>query len=121
MNRLRLLLCVLTLITILYSCDKDDDNQIQFDQKKAEVIIGKIAKVTIKGSEATYTVVSSDPKIATAQIVSKEITVTGVKEGNVVLTVTSKSGKTGKIAVSVIKDPYEAVKTPVSTDQNGSR
>ncbi|MDP4277992.1 MAG: hypothetical protein Q8914_10240 [Bacteroidota bacterium] len=115
MDRLRLLLCVLTLIAILYSCDKEDDNQVQFDQNKAEVIIGKTTNVTIKGSEATYTVVSSDAKIATAQLVSKEITVTGVKEGNVVLTVTSKSGKTGKIAVSVIKDPYEAVKADAKT------
>lgn len=116
MNKLKYLLCLLVLVPSLYSCDKDDDNnQVQFDKSKVEVIIGKTAKVSVKGDEASYTVKSSDSTIAKAQIVSKEITVTGVKEGKAIITVTSKSGKTGKFTASVVKDPYQAIKADTKT------
>jgi Bacterial Ig-like domain (group 2). len=109
-------LCGLALISALYSCDKnDDDNGLSFSKSKVEIVIGKTSKVTIKGTDSVYTVISSDSKIATAQVAAKEITVTGVKEGKATLTVTGKSGKVGKIALYIIKDPYLEAKADAKT------
>jgi hypothetical protein len=116
MNNFKYLLCALVLIPTLYSCDKDnDDSGVSFDKSKTSIIIGKTSKVTINGTEASYTAVSSDTKTATVQLSGKEMTVTGVKEGSAVITVTAKSGKTGKVAVSVIKDPYATAKADTKT------
>lgn len=110
MKKLKYLLCAMALIPALFSCDKNDDDNVTFDKSNISVVIGKTSKVTIKGTEASYTAVSSDITKATVQLTSKEVAVTGVKEGSAIITVTAKSGKTGKIAVTVIKDPYEAAK-----------
>jgi len=115
MKNFKLLFCLLTLIPFLSSCEKDDDNSLSFNKNKVSIIIGKSEKITINGGDGTYTIKSSDEMIVTAKLATKEITVTGVKEGNAVVTVTDKSGKTGKLTVSVIKDPYASVKADAKT------
>lgn len=111
MKNLKFLLCTLVLVPALMSCDKnEDDNSVSLSKTILEIVVGKTSKVIINGTEASYTVATSDAKIATAQLATKDITITAVKEGSATLTVTSKSGKVGKIAVKVVKDPYLAAK-----------
>lgn len=104
MKNLKYLLCSLALIPALYSCDKNDDNSVKFDKSSVSVVVGKTSKVTINGTEASYTAVSSDTTIAKATIAAKEVTLSGIKEGKAVVTVKAKSGNTGKVAVTVTKN-----------------
>ena len=85
------------------SCDNDDDedNGLKFNPGKAEVEVGKTASVVVSGGVETYTVASSDAKIATVKVDKSTITVTGVSKGSATITVTDKNKLAGTIAVTV--------------------
>ncbi len=86
------------------SCDKDDDNktsQLSFSATKTEVQVGKTAEVTVKNGTQTYTVKSSDEKIATVKVDKATVTVTGVAAGTATITVTDKNSLTGTFTVEV--------------------
>lgn len=97
-------LTLVGLAIILTSCDGDDDdnkNALKFNPAKAEVEVGKTALITVSGGVETYTVVSSDVKIATVKVEKSSITVTGVSKGTATIAVTDKNKLTGTIAVTV--------------------
>ncbi len=110
MKSFKLVLFYLVLIPFLSSCDDDDDDNLTFDKNNIGMIVGQSLNVAVKGGDGTYTVKSSDDKIATAKISDKNVVINAVKEGNVSFTINDKSGKKGSISVIVKKDPYEAVK-----------
>ncbi|MFA6336007.1 MAG: hypothetical protein WCX48_10755 [Bacteroidales bacterium] len=115
MKKLKIFICLAALIAPFFASCTKDDADIKFSKKNVEIIIGKTEKITISGGESPYTVASSDATIASATIADKEITLTSIKKGNVIVTVTDKAGKTGKLSVAAINDPYEALKADSKT------
>ncbi len=90
----------------LTSCEEDnEDNVITLSKSKIGIYVGTSEKITISGGSEPYKVESSDNEVATASVSSKEITVTGVKEGNVNVIVTDKNGKKATLEVIVAEDP----------------
>ncbi len=86
------------------SCEKNDDNktsQLSFSATKTEVQVGKTASVTVKNGTQTYTVKSSDEKVATVKVDKANITVTGIAAGTATVTVTDKNNLTGTFTVVV--------------------
>lgn len=112
MKSFKLLYCLLLSIPFMTSCNNDDDNNsVSFDKSQVSLIISKSDTISVKGSDSIYTAISSDTTIAKIKkIATRKMTVTGKKAGNVIVTVKTKDGKTGQIAVSVIADPFAAVK-----------
>lgn len=107
---LRMMLLVIYCLTsyVLVSCDNDDKPDLKVSTDKVEVTAGKTVTVTVSGGTAPYTVISSDVKIATAMPTKNAITITGIKEGSVIITITDRKRFTGKVAVTVKENP----KTP---------
>lgn len=92
------------------SCGDDDEpnNILKFSAEKVEVAPSKTATVTIKGGAAPFTVASSDSKVASASVSGSTITVTGVKAGNAIISVSDKSKLSGKFTV-IVKDGASAL------------
>ncbi len=115
MKSLKFFVCLAAIVApFMSSCEKEDKG-LSFDKNKVEIIISKTDKVNVSGGVAPYTVVSSDATIATAAISGKEITLSGIKKGNVSIVVTDKAGKKGNLSVSIIEDPYTAMKADPKT------
>lgn len=99
-----MLACVFTMA--ITSCDNDDEPkgpELKFAPANVAVAPGATATVTVSGGTAPFTVVSSDAKIATTKADKNTITVTGIKEGTVTITVTDAKQIKGKFAVTVKK------------------
>lgn len=62
---------------------------------------GTIINVTINGGTEPYAVTSANDAIATATIVGKIMTITGIAAGTVTLTITDAEGNSGQIVVNV--------------------
>ncbi len=99
-----MLACVFAMA--ITSCDNDDDPEgpeLKFDPANVAVAPSATATVTVSGGTAPFTVASSDDKIATAKADKSTITVTGVKEGTAIITVTDAKQIKGKFVVTVKK------------------
>jgi hypothetical protein len=72
-----------------------------FTPTKAEVAIGKTGTVKIAGGSAPYTILVGDITIATATVDKETITISGVKAGTTLITVTDKDKVTAKFDVVV--------------------
>jgi uncharacterized protein YjdB len=108
MKKLSFLLSVfiLSAVSSLISCDKDDDKSLSFNPVTVEVETGKTADVTVSKGVTPYTATSGDSKIATVEIDKTNkslIKITGVKEGSTTITVQDKDKTSGKILVKVVK------------------
>lgn len=97
-------LCCLATFSMV-ACDDDDDNTItaslKLSQTSATINPAATTTVTVSNGTSPYTVASSDSKVATAKVDKTTITITGVKEGTAVITVTDKNKFSGKVAVTV--------------------
>lgn len=109
MKKLSYLLCLLIAGIGFTACDEKSKN-LTFDQNSVEVIITQTAVVKISGGIAPYTAKEADKTIATATIDKSEMTIKGLKEGQTTIDVSDKDGKSGKVIIKVIKDPYETDK-----------
>lgn len=87
------------------SCKRDRSAEMKFNPAAVEVSVGKTATVAINNGKQPFTVKSSDEKTATAKVERNIMTVTGVKEGKAVITVTDKNKHTGSVAISVKATP----------------
>lgn len=96
------------------SCTKDNAD-IKFSSKSVEMVVSVSDKVTVSGGEAPYTVASSDATIVTATISEGEITLNALKVGQAIITVTDKTGKTGKLSVTTRNDLYTSLKDDSKT------
>ena len=91
--------------TLLFaSCsDDDDDKNLSFDKDAIEIIVGQTETITVKNAKGVLTILS-DKKTASA-VVSEDaddkVVITGIAEGETVVTVTDKAGKTDTIKVTV--------------------
>lgn len=93
-----------TLACLLFvACEKDDKKVLTFNPSKVEVEVGKTASVTVGKGVVPYTADPADKTIATTAVDKSTITVTGVKEGTTIITVTDKEKTSGKISVTVKK------------------
>jgi len=115
MKNLKIFICLATLVAPFFTSCSKDNADIKFSKKNVEIIIGKTEKVTISGGESPYTVASSDATVASVAIAQSEMTLTSIKKGNVIITVTDKAGKIGKLNVAAIEDPYAAIKADTKT------
>ena len=108
-----MMLCCLFTMTMA-SCDKDDDEStLKFTPAKVEVAVGSTASINISGGTEPYIITSSDIKTATATVAQNVITLTGVKAGAAIITVTDKKKQRGKLAVTV-----KAAATGLSFDKS---
>jgi hypothetical protein len=73
-------------------------------------------KITLKGTNKTYTVKVANSKIASVKKSGKTITITGKKTGSTVLSVKVKNGKTLKCKIAVKNHSYNEA---VMNDSNG--
>jgi uncharacterized protein YjdB len=108
MKKAIFLLSVFTLsaVSILTSCDKDDDKSLSFNPGTVEVEIGKTVDVTISKGVTPYTAESGDSKIATVKVDETNkslVKITGVKEGSTTITVKDREKTSGQILVKVVK------------------
>ena len=86
------------------SCSDDDDNTpaIKFKPSIVTVAVGGTQNVAVAGGDGTYTVKSSDDKIATVTLDKTTITVKGVKAGKATVLVTDSKKVTGSLSVTVV-------------------
>ncbi len=86
------------------SCSDDDDDTVTLktNPEKIEILTEKTGEAKITNGATPYTVVSSDVKLATAKVDKDVITVTGVKEGKVIINITDKNNSKGKLEVTVL-------------------
>jgi hypothetical protein len=102
------------LITMVFalsfaSCDKDDDSNnnisgiFKFSPNPASAEVGKTANITISGGTAPYAITIGDSLIAKATVTNNIITVTGIKEGSTMITVSDKNKNMGKLNVNISK------------------
>lgn len=86
------------------SCSDDDDDTVTLktNPEKIEVLTAKTGEAKITNGVSPFTVASSDDKLATAKVDKDVITVTGVKEGKVIITITDKNNSKGKLEVTVL-------------------
>ena len=106
MNKLKVLMSVLLAATIFAACSSDDDDVtpvLKFDSATVEVAVEGETIVTVTEGTAPFTITVSedDAKFATAEVEESKITVTGVAEGEVTITVTDKDGVKGDIKVTI--------------------
>ncbi len=93
----------------LVSCKKDKNDSadpklvdLKLSSTQVDVAATETAKVEITSGSGTYSVLSSDEAIATAEVKDKSVVVAGVKAGEAKVTVTdTKSKQTQEIAVKV--------------------
>ncbi|MDR2586395.1 MAG: hypothetical protein LBC84_09325, partial [Prevotellaceae bacterium] len=108
---------------IVTGCKKED-NPIPptFSPDIVSVVEGNVATVAIMAGVEPFTVQSTSSSIATAAVSGKTITITGVAEGNVSITVTGGDGASAKLAVVVAKKAANAPAlstTAVELDEEG--
>ena len=131
MKNLRFLTLGLTLIALLFTaCKKDDNNggeqapqRLTLEKSAVTVKQTESAIVRITAGNGGYKVESADKNIATAAIEQNNVKITAIAEGQTTLTVSDAKGQKAAIAVTVESniDPSErlSVENQVLTLVNG--
>jgi len=109
---------------VFASCDNDDNKKpasLKFSETAVNVNPGQSASVTVDNGTAPYNAVVSDEKIATVKVDSKTLTVSGVKEGVALVSVSDSLGLKGSITVNVKNTllDVDKVSVTVGTDKEG--
>nr|WP_314552356.1 leucine-rich repeat domain-containing protein [uncultured Capnocytophaga sp.] len=117
MKNLRFLTLGLTLIALLFTaCKKDDNNggeqapqRLTLEKSAVTVKLTESAIVRITSGNGDYKVESADKSIATAAIEQNNVKITAVAEGQTTLTVADVKGQKATIAVTIESniDPSE--------------
>ena len=95
---------------------KDDYVDLSLSSSSVSVETGSSTTVNITRGNGDYTVTSSAPAIATANVSNALITINGVAAGTAVVTVTDKGRKEATINVTVTEPPVVAVDLVLSED-----
>jgi len=89
------------------SCNDDDDNSspegLTVTPDKIDLKVGETDSVKVTNGIPEYAVISADTAIAKVSINKDIIKITGVKEGNVEITVSDKLRTSAKVNVTVDK------------------
>jgi len=104
-------LTIAVMAIIFTGCSKDDEKAPIYPTFSPDIVSvteGSSANATILTGVEPFTVNSSSNAIATASVDGKTITITGVSDGAVNITVTGKDGGSSKLAVSVAKKALNA-------------
>lgn len=117
MKNLRFLTLGLTLVALLFTaCKKDDNNggeqapqRLTLEKSAVTVKLTESAIVRITSGNGDYKVESADKSIATAAIEQNNVKITAVAEGQTTLTVADVKGQKATIAVTIESniDPSE--------------
>lgn len=105
------------------ACDNDNDEnesgKLKFSQSQAEMEKGKTVRVLVKNGTAPFTAKSGNDAVLTAKVSKDTITLTGIAEGAVSVTVTDKNNLKGAIVARVTKATadIELDKKEVSMEQ----
>ena len=103
---------LLPLAVLMVACTKKGEepqpSPLTLDKTSLEMVEGaSAAKVTIKSGNGGYTVTSSAPKVATAEIVGNDVKITPVAPGVASVTVRDKAQGSVQIAVKVLSKALE--------------
>ncbi|MFC2682352.1 MAG: leucine-rich repeat domain-containing protein [Capnocytophaga leadbetteri] len=109
MKNLRFLTVGLTLIALVFTACKKDDNgadeqapkQLTLEKSAVTVKLTESAIVRITSGNGDYKVESADKSIATAAIEQTNVKITAVAEGQTTLTVADVKGQKATIAVTI--------------------
>lgn len=125
MKNLRFLTLGLTLIALLFTaCKKDDNNggeqapqRLTLEKSAVTVKLTESAIVRITSGNGDYKVESADKNIATAAIEQNNVKITAIAEGQTTLTVSDAKGQKAAIAVTVESniDPSERLSVEKQT------
>ena len=125
MKNLRFLTLGLTLIALLFTaCKKDDNNggeqapqRLTLEKSAVTVKLTESAIVHITAGNGGYKVESADKNIATAAIEQNNVKITAIAEGQTTLTVSDAKGQKAAIAVTVESniDPSERLSVEKQT------
>ena len=125
MKNLRFLTLGLTLIALLFTaCKKDDNNggeqapqRLTLEKSAVTVKQTESAIVRITAGNGGYKVESADKNIATAAIEQNNVKITAIAEGQTTLTVSDAKGQKAAIAVTVESniDPSERLSVEKQT------
>lgn len=106
MKKVNVLMCLLAVSLFFVSCDKDNDKKVTpltVDKSNVTVVVGATDVVTIKTGEAPFKTNVRQPEIASVALDKSKATIKGLKEGETVVTIAGKNGKTAAINVKVTK------------------
>ena len=95
--------------------EKNDPVAPTFSPESVSIVEGSSKQVSILTGEAPFTVKSADEQKVTASLVGNDMTITGVAEGDAMVTVTGNDGGSAKLAVFVTQRPANAPALNVST------
>lgn len=125
MKNLRFLTLGLTLIALLFTaCKKDDNNggeqapqRLTLEKSAVTVKLTESAIVRITAGNGGYKVESADKNIATAAIEQNNVKISAIAEGQTTLTVSDAKGQKAAIAVTVESniDPSERLSVEKQT------
>ena len=125
MKNLRFLTLGLTLVALLFTaCKKDDNNggeqapqRLTLEKSAVTVKLTESAIVRITAGNGGYKVESADKNIATAAIEQNNVKITAIAEGQTTLTVSDAKGQKAAIAVTVESniDPSERLSVEKQT------
>ena len=125
MKNLRFLTLGLTLVALLFTaCKKDDNNggeqapqRLTLEKSAVTVKLTESAIVRITAGNGGYKVESADKNIATAAIEQNNVKISAIAEGQTTLTVSDAKGQKAAIAVTVESniDPSERLSVEKQT------
>lgn len=110
-------------ILSMASCKKEENNStnpsgetkaLTLASASVEVKAGETATVEITSGNGNYAVVPADKEIATAAVSGTTITVTGVKAGSTIITVSDGAKQAKPLQVKVTKSGSNAIPTDVT-------